>query len=203
MATSSRILWLDTVDSTNNALAGQIPALDNLSVIAARFQTAGRGQGDHKWHSRAGENLTFSVLLRYGPETAPLAVSDALVITWTASLALRRFLAGMGIAARIKWHNDIYVGDKKICGMLIENRLEGEFIVRSIVGIGLNVNQTEFPADLPNPVSLAQLTGKRYSVEQTLEAFLPYLDEAFAQSCTPEGRVLLGEEFNRYLFYKD
>ena len=203
MGTTSRILWLDTVDSTNSVLAARISEFDNLSVVAARFQTAGRGQGDHKWHSRAGENLTFSVLLRYGPETAPLAASDALVITWTVSLALRRFLAGMGLAARIKWHNDIYVGDDKICGMLIENKLEGEKIVRSIVGIGLNVNQTEFPADLPNPVSLALLTGEHYDVAQTLEAFLPYLAEAFAQSCTPDGRALLREEFNRYLFYKD
>ena len=63
MGTSSRILWLDTVESTNSALAAQVFSLDNLSVIAARFQTAGRGQGDHRWHSRAGENLTFSAAL--------------------------------------------------------------------------------------------------------------------------------------------
>ena len=202
MATSSRILWLDTVDSTNSVLAGHISELDNLSVVAARFQTAGRGQGDHKWHSRAGENLTFSVLLRYGPETAPLAAADALVITWTVSLALRRFLAGMGLAARIKWHNDIYVGDRKIAGMLIENKLEGQMIVRSIVGIGLNVNQTDFPADLPNPTSLSLQTGKKYDTEKTLEALLPFLEEAFSQSSTPEGRVVLREEFEKYLFYK-
>ncbi|MBP5389451.1 MAG: biotin--[acetyl-CoA-carboxylase] ligase [Bacteroidales bacterium] len=202
MGTTSRILWLDTVESTNSALAAQVFSLDNLSVIAARFQTAGRGQGDHRWHSRAGENLTFSALLCYGPSTAPLAAADALVITHTASLALRRFLAGQGIPARIKWHNDIYVGDRKIAGMLIENKLDGAMITRSIVGIGLNVNQTEFPADLPNPTSLALQTGKRYDVEQTLDAFLPYLREAFEQSCTPEGRVVLREEFEKYLFYK-
>jgi BirA family biotin operon repressor/biotin-[acetyl-CoA-carboxylase] ligase len=202
MGTSSRILWLDTVESTNSTLAAQVFSLDNLSVIAARFQTAGRGQGDHRWHSHAGENLTFSVLFCYGPQTAPLAAADALVITHTASVALRRFLESQGVAARIKWHNDIYVGDRKIAGMLIENKLEGQMIVRSIVGIGLNVNQTDFPADLPNPTSLSLQTGKKYDTEKTLEALLPFLEEAFSQSSTPEGRVVLREEFEKYLFYK-
>ena len=86
--------------------------------------------------------------------------------------------------------------------MLIENKLDGSMITRSIVGIGLNVNQTEFPADLPNPTSLALQTGQRYDVEKTLEDFLPYLREAFEQSCTPEGRAVLREEFEKYLFYK-
>ena len=78
------------------------------------------------------------------------------------------YLASRGIQARIKLPNDIYVGDRKICGMLIENILDGPNIDKSIIGIGLDVNQTDFPDDLPNPVSMAQLTGREYPIEEEL-----------------------------------
>ncbi len=102
------IRWYDTVESTNDEARKAVGGLDNLSVIAAGCQTAGRGQGDHKWHSSPWENLTFSVVMKFGEGgLAPLAARDMLLITETVTLALRRYLLRKRVSARIKWPNDI------------------------------------------------------------------------------------------------
>ena len=195
------IRWLDTVESTNDEARRALDGLDNLSVIAARCQTAGRGQGDHSWHSLPGENLTFTVVLKFGGEyLAPLLARDVLLITETVTLALRRYLLAKGVKARIKWPNDIYVGDLKICGILIENILRGDEVGASIVGIGLNLNQTAFPPDLPNPVSLSLLTGRRYDPEKELVRFVRILSECAEKTNTAVGRRYLDRIFNKYMF---
>ena len=195
------IRWFDTVESTNDEARKAVGELDNLSVMAARCQTAGRGQGDHKWHSRPCENLTFSVVLKFGDGgLAPLAARDMLVITEAVTLALRRYLLRKRVSARIKWPNDIYVGDRKICGILIENILHGPDVSASIVGIGLNLNQTEFPPDLPNPVSLSLLTGRRYDPEKELVRFMRILSECAEKTNTAEGRRYLDRMFRKYMF---
>ena len=195
------IRWLDTVESTNDEARRALDGLDNLSVIAARCQTAGRGQGDHYWHSLPGENLTFTVVLKFGGEyLAPLLARDVLLITETVTLALRRYLLAKGVKARIKWPNDIYVGDLKICGILIENILRGDEVGASIVGIGLNLNQTAFPSDLPNPVSLSLLTGRRYNPEKELVRFVRILSECAEKTNTAVGRRYLDRIFNKYMF---
>ncbi len=195
------IRWYDTVESTNDEARRLIQDLDNLSVIAARCQTAGRGQGDHKWHSLPGENLTFSVVLKFGGQgLAPLAARDALVITETVTLALRLYLEGRGIKARIKWPNDIYTGDRKICGILIENILHGAEVASSIIGIGLNLNQKDFPSDLPNPVSMSQLTGEQYDIEDELRSFHSILSACAEKTNTADGRRYLDDSFKEYVF---
>ena len=195
------IRWHDTVESTNDEARKAVGELDNLSVIAARCQTAGRGQGDHTWHSRPGENLTFSVVLKFGGDgLAPLAARDMLLITETVTLALRRYLLRKRVSARIKWPNDIYVGDRKICGILIENILHGPEVSASIVGIGLNLNQTEFPSDLPNPVSLSLLTGKSYEPEKELVRFMRRLTSCVDKTNTAGGRRYLHRMFEKYMF---
>ena len=163
--TRDKIIWLESVDSTNDELRRRIHDLDNLSVVAARRQSAGRGQGDHKWHSRGGENLTFSILLRFTAlDTAHLQTINDFVTG-----VLLEFLASEGVQAWVKLPNDIWVGDRKIAGILIENILEGKRVAETVVGIGLNLNQTQWPSDLPNPVSLKELSGKEYPPERTLE----------------------------------
>ena len=195
------IRWYDTVESTNDEARRLVGELDNLSVISARCQTAGRGQGDHKWHSRPGENLTFSVVLKFGEDAlAPLAARDALLITEAVTLALRLYLKRRGVAARIKWPNDIYAGDLKICGILIENILRGQDVASSIVGIGLNLNQTEFPADLPNPVSLSLLTGRKYNPEKELLRFHSILSKCVEKTNTARGRRYLHRVFEEFVF---
>ena len=144
-------------------------------VVWADFQTAGRGQRGHEWHSRKGENLTFSVVLE--PLFVPIA--EQFSVSEVVALSLVDMLAEYGIAAKIKWTNDIYVGDKKLVGILIEHSLSSSTLRRTIVGIGINVNQKEFDSALPNPVSMAQLLGQDFDLEEVLNCFLSHLQRNY------------------------
>ncbi len=154
-------------------------------VVVAEYQTAGRGCGSNTWESERGKNLTFSVLLHPTeiPADCQFRISEAVSVAicetlerWFRPLSPSDSSPDSGEqVVTIKWPNDIYVGDKKICGILIENQLRGRLISDSIVGIGLNVNQTVFRSDAPNPVSLAQLTGHEEDREALLQAFLQRL----------------------------
>lgn len=166
------IMWLESTDSTNEEAKRRISVIDNLSVLAAIEQTSGKGQGEHTWTSAAGENLTFSIVLK--PEG--IKAKDSFRVSKITALSVVDFLSGYNIDALIKWPNDIYVlgrkDGKKICGILIENIFKGDMLSVSILGIGININQTDFPTNLPNPVSLACLTGKKHSIEKCLEEFM-------------------------------
>ncbi len=119
-------------------------------VIVANKQSAGRGQRGHTWISDEGLNATFSVVL----EPLSLPAREQFIISQITALSIVDVLAEYGISAKIKWTNDIYVGDKKICGILIENTLAGSTLSRSIIGIGININQQVFDPSLPNPTSI-------------------------------------------------
>ena len=148
------IMWFKSVDSTNEEARRRISEIDNLSVLSALEQTAGRGQRGNKWTSNAGENLMFSVVLKFSPEYSGLDARDQFVLNEIAALSVVDFLRSHGIHAQIKWPNDIYVGSRKICGILIENSLRGNRLSSSIIGIGLNINQRNFDVNLPNPTSM-------------------------------------------------
>lgn len=167
MMKEPRTIWMDIVDSTNSETRRRIGGLGNLSVVAASRQTSGRGQGDHVWLSESGLNLTFSILLRFPGDGLPVGRLQLINDFITSSIL--DFLGEESVPARVKLPNDIWVGDKKICGILIENILDGSFVRESIVGVGLNLNQTQWPESLPNPVSLKELTGKEYPPEAALE----------------------------------
>lgn len=166
----SLIEWLDTCNSTNSELAGR-PGAPGGFAIATREQTAGRGQRGNTWESEPGANLTFSLLLKPGIIDAAhqfeLSMIVSLAITDTVDAIFAE--SGSPLKAEIKWPNDIYVANKKICGILIENTLTGRNIERAIAGIGLNVNQTRFVSDAPNPASLRQFTGREYELAPLLE----------------------------------
>ena len=162
-----RIKWFEELDSTSSELLRHIGDYDNLSVVAAVNQTAGRGQRGNRWISAPGDNLTFSLLLR--PEALP--AREVMALTCYATLVVRDALRAEGVPAVIKWPNDIYVGKRKICGMLVENGLEGADIAWSVIGIGINLNQTVFPGGVQNPTSLkrgiqAARTGDRGASER-------------------------------------
>ena len=144
------IKWYQTIDSTNSQANRELADAPHGSVWVADFQTAGRGQRGNKWESKAAENLTFTILLR----PAFLHPSQQFLISQIASLGVLRYLNSKGLEAKIKWPNDIYIGNRKICGMLIENSISADKMSASIVGIGLNLNQREFSSDAPNPTSL-------------------------------------------------
>ena len=169
------IIWLDTVDSTNNEVRRRISNLDNLSVLSASEQTAGRGQTGNTWIAAPGENLTFSIVIKFGKDSwafAPLRALDQFVISEITALSVVDLLAAHDIHAKIKWPNDIYVGDRKICGILIENSLRERMLSSSIIGVGLNVNQTSFDPSLPNPASMALCSGHSLPLEPLLEEFM-------------------------------
>lgn len=196
--------YLQETGSTN--LAAREKAYPNGTVILAESQTAGRGQRGNRWLSAPGENLTFSVVLHpdflpvgqqfYLSKAVSLALTDALdelldavgkgqTAGMQAASAADSPLSNQQTGARsrvsIKWPNDIYVGGNKIVGILIENDLSGEIFARSIVGIGINVNQTVFPEELPNPTSLALETGSAWALTEVLGAFYRALSHRYDQ----------------------
>ena len=196
------IIWLKLTDSTNDEARRRLDALDNLSVLAAETQTAGRGQGDHTWTSAPGQNLTFTLVLKF-PPCAPIATSEILLITQAVTGGIRRYLLSKGVESRIKWPNDIYVGDRKICGILIENILDGKQVSSSMIGIGFNLNQDRFPADLPNPVSLRQLTGRTYDLRTELVLLREALKKTAFLLDSQEGRSELSRDFDAFVFRKE
>ncbi|MBR6305955.1 MAG: biotin--[Bacteroidales bacterium] len=161
------INWFNSLDSTNNVALSHLPDIPTGTVIAAREQTAGRGQRGNTWFTEPGKNLTFSIVLK----PSALAAGDAHLLNYLASVAVAEFLEGCGVACSIKWPNDIYVGRKKICGILVENSLSGGCVAASVIGIGININQTSF-LQLANATSLSLVTGKEYVLEDSLEAFM-------------------------------
>ncbi len=186
-----QIITLNEVDSTNSYLEREAPEIKETVMVVARNQTAGHGQRGNGWESAPGENLTFSVL--YHPEsyraTSQFAISEA------TALAVVDLLALHGIEAKVKWPNDIYVGDKKICGILIQNSLMGNEISHSILGVGININQTKFLSDAPNPISLKQLTGESYELESLTPEIAQCLENRLKLIYGESNRGRLHNEF--------
>lgn len=186
------IEWHKILDSTSAEIHRRHGDMTSGTVVAALLQTNGRGQGDHKWHSEEGQNLTFSIYCNYSGRPVFKAASQQL-LTMASSLAVCDFLIKHGVKANIKKPNDIYVDGKKICGMLIENSLSGADMSWSIIGMGININQTSFPADLPNPISLSLLTGEKYDTKKCLREFLRHFSFRFDAIWT--GPDALEEEY--------
>lgn len=169
------ILWLDEIDSTNNELKRQISTIDNMSVIAARNQYAGRGQRGNKWNAAPGENLTFSIIIRPGKDgIQKIEAKEQFLLSQITTLSVYSALTDFGIEAKIKWPNDIYVRNKKICGILIENFIEGNSVAASIIGIGLNVNQRIFDPQLMNPTSMSLLKNTKFELNECLSSILKH-----------------------------
>lgn len=168
-----KIITLDETDSTNSYMQAHACEMEHGDTVCARHQTSGRGQRGNSWESAPEMNVTMSMFLR--PENLnaakafPLSEAVAVGVVDTLSKLLP---AEMSDDITVKWPNDIYVGDKKIAGILIENSLRGAMVRHSIIGVGLNLNQREFLSDAPNPVSVFQLTGKVWDVATVTEALV-------------------------------
>ena len=161
------IIWLKEIESTNRYAREHISELDNLSVVAAEYQSEGKGQGDHKWHSKPGENMLLSIILK----DTDIKPSEQVKISNITAQSVVELLKNHSIQAWIKPPNDIWVDTKKICGILIEHSLRGNHISWSIIGVGLNVNQTLFPDDLPNPTSM-QLEKEGADIKDLISEFM-------------------------------
>lgn len=154
------IYRFDQLSSTNDT-AREAKYTHGDAVIATR-QSAGRGQRGNVWSSEAGLNLTFSLVL----EPIFLPAFHQFALLEVVALGVADAVRELGLEPLIKWTNDIYIGDYKIAGLLIENDVCGENLARSIVGIGLNVNQLSFDPSLPNPTSLALETGFKQDLNE-------------------------------------
>lgn len=159
----------DTISSTNDE--GRDPRYRHGDLILAERQTAGRGQRGHVWVSPAGENLTFTLVV----EPTFLPARDQFLLSEVAALALCDCFETFGIATRIKWTNDIYHADQKLVGILIEHFYSGMQLRRTLIGIGINVNQLQFDPSLPNPTSMRLIAGRLFDREEVLATF----EEAF------------------------
>ena len=148
------LVALDETASTNQYLSQLCNQLQEsvaeLTTVTAEFQTAGKGQRGNTWEAEEGKNLLFSFVLY----PSFLEARRQFILSQIVSLAIKEELSRWSDEITIKWPNDIYWKDKKICGILIENDLSGHHIRRSIAGIGININQEVFNSDAPNPVSL-------------------------------------------------
>lgn len=191
-----KILEFDELESTNSRAAELARSLDAPTMIVATKQTAGRGQRGNSWESEPGKNLTFSVLARLKdfPAKRQFAISEA------TALAIADALGDFGIDARVKWPNDIYVGDKKICGILIEHSLMGSTLQHSIIGAGINVNQREFVSSAPNPVSMMQILGSETSLLEIRSKVASRLEAALSRIADESGRLKVHREFLRRLW---
>jgi BirA family biotin operon repressor/biotin-[acetyl-CoA-carboxylase] ligase len=158
-------------------LIGQNRATDGCVVITDK-QTAGRGQRGNRWEAQPGENLTLSVVWR----PTFLAALDQFQLSQAVALAVHDWatsLLGPDPALRVKWPNDIFFGEQKLGGILIENTLSGSKIQSSVIGVGLNINQHEF--GVPTATSLACLTGRQYSLPPLATRLLECLERRYLQ----------------------
>ncbi len=165
-------IYIPQTISTNVSLAEICSKgiTENLTSVYSSFQTDGRGQRGNKWESEDGKNLLFSFVIF--PKELP--ARKHFILLQITALALFDTLSEYTEGISIKWPNDIYWKDKKICGTLIENDLSGMNIERSISGTGVNLNQKIFRSDAPNPVSLSLITGQEYDIETVLHKIMTY-----------------------------
>lgn len=190
------ILRVKETESTNRDLEKWIRGnvLDNnelpeFYMLMADYQTAGRGQGTNRWHSAPQLNLLASIYFR-----PPLPASRQFVFNEYFALAVKECLSCYVKEVMVKWPNDIYVGNKKIAGILIEHSVFGDTLFSTIAGIGLNVNEKEFPDWIPNPTSLALLTGSEFSVEEVAARLHAQLQNTYSR-LQPDGWEALNADY--------
>jgi len=195
------IIELQTVDSTNSYAFELLKTkkVQESTVIFAHEQTSGKGQGSNNWESAAGANATFSIIL-YPHFLSP---GQQFLLNETIALGVLDFLHQLGINSgiSIKWPNDIYVGNQKIGGILIENTICGTVFELCIAGIGFNINQMNFSSFVTNPVSLKQITGKDYLVRDVVDRIVGFINKRY--SLLQQGAFgVLNEEYKKNLFGK-
>lgn len=174
------ILKFDQLDSTNetaNELVNKKEVKEG-TVILSEFQRQGKGQQGNYWESEAGKNLTISIILY----PAFLPPEKQFMLTKVVSLAVQEFIQLIIPEAdvKIKWPNDIYVRNRKVAGILINNAIQGNKLTYTVVGIGVNINQTQFMSNAPNPVSFYQISGIHHDMEYCQEVLYKTLNKWYA-----------------------
>jgi BirA family biotin operon repressor/biotin-[acetyl-CoA-carboxylase] ligase len=193
------IIHLAEIGSTNTYLRENIHTIEAPAFIYADIQNAGRGQRGNTWLSEPYANLLFSALWK----PANLPANKQFSLSEAVALSIVEALASLHVTASVKWPNDIYVDDRKICGILIENALMGTSLEHSIIGAGINLNQRSFPASLPNPVSVHQITGVDTDIDAFIATLLDIMTTKLQSIETEEGRTELHHQYMRTLWRGD
>ena len=207
----ARIKWhrSESIGSTNTYLRDLNGGDSNYDyeVAVATFQTAGRGQKGNTWESEAGKNLLFSILAHpqgikvqeqfYISEAIALAVSDSVI-----AFIGPEYADGVSV----KWSNDIYWNDFKMAGILIENTLQGDRILDTVAGVGLDVNQEVFVSDAPNPISMRNITGREFDIDALLndivERFIGYMEAGTTELRNKTDKLYRDRLYRREGFHK-
>lgn len=203
----AKIIHIDVCDSSNQEALKFSELLKSRTefALSVKKQLAGRGMGTNTWHASIGKNITAS-FIKYPRFLEP---DKQFYLSMVSSLAVYDLLAEKGLKSRIKWPNDMFIDRKKIAGILIENQIAGNTIENVRIGIGLNVNETKFPYDIPNPVSMFQLGIELQSPEDLVYELYDKIDYWYYE--LKEGNLqkikkhylsqLLG--YKKYLRYRD
>lgn len=190
-----KILRFDEINSTNVYLYDKISEKNDISdtVVVAAHQMAGRGMDKNRWESEAGKNLLFSIALNVNFLEAENQFKISQAVSVAIVETLSQFVDNQQLY--IKWPNDIYFGDKKLAGMLIQNTIEGRMMGVSIIGIGLNVNQIEFSCDIPNPISLKQISGEDFDLENLLNLLIKNIKSSVEGLRIKENQIAIYEKY--------
>lgn len=182
------MLRMKEATSTNDCLIAlsRLPETEEFTSVSAEFQSAGKGQSGNSWESERGKNLLFSTLL-YPDFIEP---RKQFVLSKVVSLAVKFTLDDYGKGFSIKWPNDIYWKNRKIGGILVENELQGNTWEKAVIGIGLNINQKNFPDNLPNPVSLCQITGQELNRKKVLCGIILRIAPYFNMLKTKDAEII-------------
>lgn len=198
MKNKYNIIWLECVDSTQSYLNSlDTEEISEWTIIASKSQEKGRGQGENRWESEDGMNLTFSLLLK--PNY--ISIVEQFKITQVISLGVYDFLSKYISNVHIKWPNDIYVGGNKICGILIQNKVCGMEYTNAICGIGLNINQTNFNY-APNATSLKLETNLDFRINDCLIELLDCIRKREIMLIEGKAKELNDEYRLNLLYYK-
>lgn len=192
------IIQLQDTDSTNNYTASleKQSNVQHKTVIMASFQTKGKGQHKNKWISEHGKNLLASIFIK----PSKLAIDRQFELSRLTALAIRDTVSYfLKKPVSIKWPNDIYVGSEKIAGILIENNLDKQLIERSIIGIGLNVNQQHF--DSLTATSLFNISNKEWELPRILDYLLYRFDEYLDSLSSDQGSI--HSEYDNHLYQRN
>ncbi len=169
-------------------------------VVWTDEQWQGKGAGENSWESESGKNLTFSLVL----EPDFILPSEQFLLTQIVSLALRQVIKARmnGQECLIKWPNDIYVAEKKIAGILIQNVIKGPVLQASVIGIGLNVNQKIFVSDAPNPVSIIHFINRETDLLPLLKEVIQQITVFYNMAKDNRQKIFIQKTYLKYLFHK-
>jgi len=185
---SDKIIYIRETSSTISFIKDLRQSIDveEGTVVWTDFQTSGKGQRGNTWESENGKNLLFSTILYPGF----IQANEPFLISQIVSVAIKNILDTYVSGISVKWPNDIYWKDKKICGTLIENTIVGNVITASEIGVGININQETFIGNLPNPVSLKQITNKNYDRTEIMTRIIEELEKLYNRAKTDKQPIV-------------